>query len=50
MLRGPKALTPWVDLSGHQYTENVLLAGLGWAFTPESPFDRSTQKNASYLC
>ena len=39
MYKGPKGLTPWVDLSSHQYPANVLLAGLGWAFTPKSPFE-----------
>ena len=34
MLRGPKCLTPWVDLRCHQYHENGLLAGLGWGFHP----------------
>ena len=28
MLRGPKGLTRWVDLSIHRYPENGLLAGL----------------------
>ena len=35
MLRGPKCLTPWVDLRCHQYPENGLLAGLGWSFHPK---------------
>ena len=35
MLRGPKGLTPWVDLRCHQYPENGLLAGLGWGFHPK---------------
>ena len=35
MLRGPKCLTPWVDLRCHQYPENGLLAGLGWGFHPK---------------
>ena len=39
MLRGPKRLTRWVDLSTHQYPETGLLAGLGWGFTPKSPFE-----------
>ena len=39
MLRGPKCLTPWVDLSSHQHPKNGLLAGLGGAFTPISPFE-----------
>ena len=39
MLRGPKCLTRWVDLSSNKYPENGLLAGLGWAFSPKSPFE-----------
>ena len=35
MLRGPKGLTLWVDLSSHQYHENGLLAGLGRGFHPK---------------
>ena len=32
MLRGPKCLIPWVDLSSHRHPKNGLLAGLGWGF------------------
>ena len=35
MLRGPKCLTPSVDLSSHQHPKNGLLAGLGWGFHPK---------------
>ena len=40
MLRGPKCLTPWVDLRYHQYPENGLLAG----FTTKTPFEVSKNR------
>ena len=49
MLREPKGLTRWVDLSSHQYPENGLLARLGWGFHPKMT-PRSTKKNSIYLC
>ena len=49
MLKGPKGLTPWVDLRCHQYPENGLLAGLGGAFTPKSPFEVSKKTGVTKL-
>ena len=41
ILRGPKCLTPHVDLSSHKYPKNGLLADFVWGFQvdPKSPFE-----------
>ena len=60
MWKGPKGLTPWVDLSRCQHPENVLLAGLGWGFhlkitlwctnkTPLIYVKRAKEKNITKL-
>ena len=48
MLRGPKGLTPGVDLRCHQYPENGLQVW-GEAFTPKSPFVVSKKHGVTKL-